>query len=74
MKFSEKYPDAKPRVGGGEEYEDCMILGRGEPQPCHKCGDLTQWIEINFAGFFCSEECLAIMDAEFMEAIGGVPP
>lgn len=32
--------------------------------PCGVCGDLTPFIEINYEGYFCSEECIAEMDRQ----------
>ncbi len=80
MNFFKKYPDAKPRIEGGEEYEGCMVLiprknkdieVGDEYQPCSWCGDYTRWLEINYEAFVCSEECLAEKDAEFRDMLFG---
>ncbi len=80
MNFFKKYPDAKPRTEGGEEYEGCMVLVArknkdievgDEYQPCKKCGDYTRWLEINYGAFVCSEECLQEMDTDFRDLLQG---
>lgn len=79
MNFFKKYPNAKPRAEGGEEYEGCMVLAQiskdidvvDEYRGCRKCGEPTLWIEINYGAYVCSEECLQELDAEFRDALFG---
>lgn len=64
MKFSEKYPDMKPI----EEVHGC-IMRSYEKRPCSICKELTEYVEINYEGHFCSEECLHIMDEAYWKAV-----
>lgn len=57
MKYKDKYPSMIPI----SEERDNIIRSRSE-QPCCVCGRLTEYVEINYEAFFCSEECLAVMD------------
>lgn len=54
MKFSEKYPNAKP---GDIIDADCLLVSDHEGI-CHRCGKPTRFIEYASEGRFCSEECL----------------
>lgn len=60
MKFKDKYPNMLPVH---EEHE--MIIRGSKEIPCHQCGELTEYIEINYQGALCSEECLDEMDDEY---------
>ena len=53
MKFSEKYPNMKPI----HEEIDAIIRGT-TLKPCHWCKSPTEYVDINYEGPFCSDECL----------------
>ena len=54
MKYDNKFPHARP--DDDKEYDRCMIkLSRSEP--CFVCGSRTQWVDIDYQCFICSEEC-----------------
>lgn len=53
MKYSKKYPNMAPIL----EEEKGVIRGE-QPEPCHYCGEDTEYIDINYEARFCSEECL----------------
>lgn len=58
MKFIEKYPSMKAVA----EVKDCIM--RGGTSPCAICGDLTEFVEINYEAHICSDECLDKMEAD----------
>ena len=64
MKFSEKYPNMRPIV---DEAPNGIIRVH-EKQPCWNCGELTEYIDINFEAYLCSEECQAQKDSEYIDA------
>ncbi len=64
MKFSEKYPNMKPIV---DEAPNSIIRGY-KKKPCWNCGELTEYIDINFEAHLCSEECQAQKDLEYIDA------
>ena len=57
MKYKDKYPYMQPI---SEEHNN--IIRCREQRRCCVCGHLTEYVEINYEAFFCSEECLAVMD------------
>ena len=57
MKYSDKFPNMKYI----DDVCDGMLRGQ-RPQPCVICGELTEFVEINYEAHFCSEECVAKMD------------
>lgn len=61
MKFERKYPNMEP----GEE-KDCILKSNVLSQ-CEICGDLTEFIEINYEAHFCSDECVSEMDKSAAE-------
>lgn len=52
MKYADKFPDMKPIVD-----ERHNIIRSRTAEPCSVCGELTDYVEINYEGYFCSEEC-----------------
>lgn len=65
MKFSEKYPNAKP----GQEVETGVLYG-SQSDNCANCGWLTNFVELNYQAHFCSDECIEAFDNEvFKNAI-----
>lgn len=52
MKFGEKYKDVTVMELGDDTYLRCP-----ESHPCCVCGEPTHFCEINYEGYFCSEEC-----------------
>ena len=63
MKYADKFPDMKPI----SDVCEGMIRG-GDMKPCIVCGRPTEFIEINYEGRLCSEECVAEMDRRASEA------
>ncbi len=57
MLLSEKYPDMKPI----KEEKDGIMRGH-ESCPCCICGRMTEYIELNYEAYFCSDECIREMD------------
>lgn len=57
-----KYKDLYPKMKMIEE-EHKSIIRSAIAQPCCICGEPTEYCEINYEAFFCSEECLSEMDA-----------
>lgn len=47
---------------------------RYAPEPCMVCKSETQWYEVSFEAPFCSQECLAKMDADFEAALAAPIP
>ena len=62
MKFSEKYPNMRPIV---DEAPNGIIRGYNK-QPCWNCGELTEYIDIDFEAPICSEECQSQKDSEYI--------
>lgn len=50
------------------KYRIAHYLKSKEARPCCVCETYTPWIEINFEGHICSEECDNIKWAEYEEA------
>lgn len=57
MRFCDLYPDMKPIIEeiSGIVRSNCCC-------ECAVCGLLTEYVEINYEAFFCSEECVSKMD------------
>lgn len=53
MKYKDLYPDMKLI------HDEVKGIIRGSPRPCHWCKEPTEYVEINYEGHFCSEECMA---------------
>ncbi len=53
MKFIDLYGDMRP--GKDEKFG---IICVPNFMPCSVCGHPTCYAEINYEGYFCSEECL----------------
>lgn len=64
MKFSEKYPNMRPIV---DEAPNGIIRAH-EKQPCWNCGELTEYVDINYEAPLCSEECQNQKDLEYIDA------
>ena len=64
MKFSEKYPNMRPIV---DEAPNGIIRGY-EKKPCWNCGELTEYIDIDFEAHLCSEECQRQKNLEYIDA------
>lgn len=69
MKYKDKYPNMKPihdeRHGIIRTYPDFNRKDKCGPAPCHVCDEITEFVEINYEGPFCSEECLAKFESKF---------
>lgn len=64
MKFIDKYPTMKPIV---EEHNG---IARGRDMgKCCVCHQPTDFIEINYEAYICSDECLNKMDDLYFEAL-----
>lgn len=62
-----KYIDKFSNMICIHEVRENMLRGRC-PRPCIVCGDLTEYIEINYEARICSEECIEEMDRRANEA------
>ena len=60
MKYIDKYPNMKKIV---EEHDDIM---RGRPDNCYVCGQITEYIDIDFCTHICSDECSDILFNMFL--------
>lgn len=56
MLYEKKYPRMK-RL----EERDGIMRGTSK-EACCVCGRLTEFVEINYEAYFCSEECLAVFE------------
>ena len=43
-----------------------ILLCRGLYK-CSVCGEITSYVEINYEGYFCSEECLEKFDKKYFQ-------
>lgn len=42
-------------------------------RPCCVCGRLTNYVEINYESFVCSQECEAVLDKEYQDWLAKTP-
>jgi hypothetical protein len=70
MNFDKLYPNIIPSLGPESEvlFEGAPIFKYGDPKPCWNCGNFTNWIDISFEAYLCSEECERQKWKEFEEA------
>lgn len=66
MKFKRKYPNLQ-----FNEEADGILKGR-HIAACEVCGELTDYIEMNYEAYFCSDECVKEMDRRATEQIRSV--
>ena len=64
MKFIDKYPTMKPIA----EERNGIMRGRGIAKCCI-CHQPTDFIEINYEAYICSDECLNKMDDLYFDAL-----
>ena len=64
MKYADQYPNAEPL----EMVSMSIMRGRKCDNCCH-CGRLTNFIDIDFEAYVCSEECDEALTNEWMAAI-----
>ena len=64
MKYDEKYKDVPIMELGDNTYLRCK-----EAHPCCVCGEPTHCCEINYEGYFCSEECENAFSNEIMKSM-----
>lgn len=64
MKFIDKYSTMKPLA---EEHNGVM-RGCGIAK-CYICHQPTEFIEINYEAYICSDECLNKLDDLYFEAL-----
>ena len=60
MKFSQKYPNLKPFEEAGNVMRSTTI------DNCHMCGALTNFVDLDFECYICSEECQDQLTWEFL--------
>lgn len=60
MKYIDKYPNMKKIV---EEHDGIM---RGRPDNCYVCGQITEYIDIDFCTHICSDECSDMLFEMFL--------
>ena len=65
MRFCDLFPGAEYLARRAD-----MLKSDGQ-RSCWVCGAQTSWIEINFACYVCSEECLMELDAGYAMASEG---
>jgi len=63
MEYKAKYPNAQVN----EEVEHGIVKGV-EETPCIHCGEPSQFVDLDFEGNFCSEECNRAKWQEYEEA------
>ena len=51
------------------EFEGSELLKVPTPQPCMDCGNSTRWVDINFEGHLCSDECFRIVWRSYQSAL-----
>lgn len=63
MKYDEKFRDAEylDQVQGG------IFKGHGK-QPCFICGELTEFVDMDYQAHLCSEECSTELDQRALKA------
>jgi hypothetical protein len=78
VKFTLKYPDAKPEQGLDQPAPrgapDSCIAVTSEPVQCAQCGDPTPWIDLCWCSFLCSDECLAAANDEYARRCLAIAP
>ncbi len=60
MKFDEKYPNADTKRDYGMMWK-CPTL-----HFCMVCSTPTQWVDLCYEAFFCSEECVDKLDVQYL--------
>ena len=60
MNYDQKYPNAKPL-----EMVDATIMCGSKADNCYVCGNLTNFIDVDFETHICSEECEDKLTGEF---------
>ena len=61
MKYCEKYKDRKPPADCADtpcDMHDSGIAYVEEPGKCFECLDKTNYADVGFECYICSEECL----------------
>lgn len=67
MDFKEKFPGAQPGKAFCTDGRELWVYQT--KRPCWNCGRPTRFFDLDFAAFFCSEECLGRKNREFEEAL-----
>ncbi len=62
MKYSQKYPNAEPL-----QMVDATIMCGRKADNCACCGEMTNFIDIDFEANICSEECEEAFINEFFK-------
>ena len=68
MKYNIKYGHLKPL-----EVQDNILRG-AHAGPCWHCGEMTEFIEINYEAYLCSDECEWAKDEEMNKACNNYCP
>ena len=63
----------KKMLEGNHKFRLAHYLKGQTLSPCFICGEKTHWIEINFEGYCCSEECDDKAWNEYFEAVKNAP-
>ena len=64
MKYSDKYPKAKP-----SELVDATIMRSKKTDNCYCCGALTNFIDTDFETYICSDECEEKLMNDFFQQV-----
>ena len=58
MKFDLLYPNHPTTISQKDvQFEGSCLFKYGEEKPCWNCEEPTNWIDLNFGAYLCSEEC-----------------
>ncbi len=64
MKWNDKYPTANYM----DELEPGILKGGERSGPCAICKETTNWVDIAFEAYLCSEECVDQLNQEWLKA------
>lgn len=78
MKFEDKYPDVpkwNPHAGpfsksnpDPSQVPELIISRHDSTGKCWHCGEETEWLDLSFQTWMCSEECYKAKWDEYWEA------
>lgn len=69
MRYSEKYNQFTKKEFHLAELESSIMYYHDHKGECFICKALTNFYEVNFQTWICSEECLKEIDNRFNEAM-----
>ena len=64
MKFSLIFPDAK---FNSEPVPSICLLGLNNENKCVICGEGTNWVDLDYADWFCGLDCLRKFEKPLLE-------